>query len=260
MRSFAHALHSEWLKRKRSAASFLLLGGSLFTPGIVGAIRLLHWRTLPAVYSVDAFWKNLWFASWESMAVFFLPMTAILATSLVTQIEFKSNAWKQVHALPMSAAVLFLAKLAVILIMMVQFLALFIAGIYVSGMAPSILVPGVPSPKGSFFSLPVLRDSGLYFIDTLPIVAAQYAIGLRTNNVLVPIGAGFMAWVGALAAVSSRFAIWWPYAYTTVNYIKDTPKGARFAAHTELHGLAVLFFLLLTAAGYWLFVTKKEKG
>ena len=47
-----------------------------------------------------------------------------------------------------------------------------------------------------------------------------------------------MAWVGALGTLSTRFAIWWPYSYTTINYVKDTPKGARFAAHTELHALA----------------------
>ncbi len=260
MRLFLSAFQCEWLKRKRSAAALLVLGGSLFTPGIVTLARLLRYSTLPALYSGDAFWKNLWFASWESMAIFFLPMTAILTTSLVTQIEFKSNAWKQVHALPMSAAVLYLSKLAVILVMMIQLLALFSAGVYASGIGPGLLVPGVPAPKGTFFSLPVLRDSTLYFVDILPIVAAQYAIGLRTSNMFIPLGIGFMAWVGALGTISTRFAIWWPYSYTTINYVKDTAKGARFAAHTELHALAVLFFLVFTAAGYWLFITRKDKG
>lgn len=92
---YLDALRSEWLKRRRSAASFLLLGGSLFTPGIITAVRLLHYKTLPALYATDGFWEKLWRSSWESMAVFFLPMTAILATSLVLQIEFKSNAWNR---------------------------------------------------------------------------------------------------------------------------------------------------------------------
>lgn len=260
MTTFVHAFRGEWLKRKRSSASLMLLGGALFTPAIVAAVRLLNWRTLPRLYAADAFWKSLWSASWESMAIFFLPMTAILATSLVTQIEYRGNAWKQVHALPMHTAVLFLAKLAVILVMMAQFLALFCAGVYVSGMTPVLLVPGVPPPKDAFLALPLLRDCALYFVDCLPIVAAQYAMGLRANNVLVPIGVGFLAWVGALAAVSSRFAIWWPYAYTTIDYIKDKPKGQAFAAHTELHALALAFFVVLTIAGYALFVTKTEKG
>lgn len=257
---FVAAFRSEWLKRRRSSASLLLIGGSLFTPAIIAAVRLLHYKALPRIYADATFWTRLWRDSWESMAVFFLPMTAILAASLITQIEFRSNAWKQVHALPMTRTVLFLSKLAVIMVMLAQFLAMFVVALYLSAMLPVALVPGVAVPQGSLFALPLVRDMAMYFLYCLPIAGAQYAIALRFGNVFVPIGIGFMAWVGALAAVSSQYAIWWPYAYTTVQYIKDTPKGIAFAAHTELPWLALLSFLLVTAAGYWAFVTKKEKG
>lgn len=257
---FVHAFHSEWLKRKRSFASSLVIAGSLFTPAIVAVVRLIHYKGLPAIYAADAFWPNMWRACWESMAIFFLPLGAILATSLITQIEFKSNAWKQVHTLPVSTAVIFLSKLAVILVMLIQFLVLFNAGIYLSAMLPALIVPGVPRPKGSFFALPLLRENALYFLDCLPIIAAQYLMALRSSNALVPIGIGFMAWVGALAGVSSRFAIWWPYGYTIVHYLRDKPKGAHLAAFTQLHWLAVLSFLLLTIVSYVLFVTRNEKG
>lgn len=257
--TFIDAFHGEWLKRKRSFASSLVIAGSLFTPIIVIAVRLIHYRGLPTIYNADAFWPSLWRACWESMAVFFLPLGAILATSFITQIEFKSNAWKQVHTLPLSAPVIFLAKLGVILLMMVEFLLLFNAGIYAAGMLPS-LMPGVPHPKGGFFDLPLLRENTLYFIDCLPIVAAQYLMALRSNNVLVPIGIGFMAWVGALASVSSRLAIWWPYGYSIVHYLRGTPKGGHFAAYTNLHWLALAFFVALTIVSYVMFVTKREKG
>ena len=257
---FFRAFQSEWLKRKRSFASALVIAGSLFTPAIVAVVRLIHYRGLPALYAADGFWPSMWRACWESMAVFFLPLGAILATSLITQIEFKSNAWKQLHALPLSAAVIFLSKLAVILVMMVQFLVLFNVGIYVAAMLPSLVVPGVPRPKGSFLSLPLWRENALYFLDCLPIVGAQYLMALRSHNVLVPIGIGFMAWVGALASVSSRVAIWWPYGYSIIHYVRDKPKGTHLAAYTQLHWLAVMFFVGLTIVSYVLFVTRREKG
>lgn len=260
MTAFIHALQSEWLKRKRSSASLLILGGSLFTPVVVAAVRLIYRRGLPALYTSSSFWPNMWRACWESMAVFFLPLCAILATSLMTQLELKGNAWKQVHTLPVSTAVIFLSKLAVILILLAGFLALFNAGIYVSAMLPPLLLRGVPYPRGGFLALPLLRDNALYFAGILPIVAAQYLMALRSNNVLVPIGIGFTAWVAALAAVSSRLAIWWPYSYTIIQYIKDRPKGAMFAAQTNLHWLAVAFFVAITAISYALFITKDEKG
>ena len=257
---FFRAVHSEWLKRKRSFASTLVIGGSLFTPAIVAVVRLIHYRDLPVLYQANAFWPNMWRSCWESMAIFFLPLAAILATSLITQIEFKSNAWKQVHTLPLSAAVIFLSKLTVILVMLAQFLVLFNAGIYVSGILPSLIVSGVPQPKGSFFSLPLLRENTFYFVHCLPIVAAQYLMALRAHNVLIPIGIGFLAWVGAIAAVSSRFAIWWPYGFTIVHYLRDKPKGTHLAAFGHLHWLALGFFVLPTLASYAMFVTKNEKG
>ena len=260
MTAFIHVFHSEWLKRKRSFASALVVGGSLFTPAVVAVVRLIHYRALPALYAADAFWPNMWRACWESMAIFFLPLGAILATSLITQIEFKSNAWKQVHALPISSAVIFLTKLGVILVMIIEFLLLFNAGMYVSGMIPALVVPGVPHPKGTFTALPLLRENALYFIDVLPIAGAQYLLALRSKYLLIPIGIGFMAWVGALAAGSSKVAIWWPYSYTIIHYISDKPKGARFASYHQLHWLAAISFLLLTIISYVLFVTKKERG
>ncbi|MFL6247378.1 MAG: ABC transporter permease [Thermoanaerobaculia bacterium] len=258
--SFLDAFHSEWLKRKRSFASSLVIAGSLFTPVVVAVVRLIHHRGLPAIYAANSFWQSMTRACWESMAVFFLPLGTILAVSLIVQIEFKSNAWKQVHALPLSTPVIFLSKLGVILVMLVQFLFLFNAGIYVSGMIPHWLVPGVPHPKGNFWSLPLLRENALYFVDCLPIVAAQYLMALRSNNFLVPIGIGFMAWIGAVAAVSSKLAIWWPYSYTIIHYLQGTPKGARFASYDELHYLAAGVFILLTIVSYTLFITKSERG
>lgn len=258
--TFIHAFHSEWLKRKRSFASTMVVAGSVFTPAIVLVVRLIHYRGLPALYAAGGFWPAMWRSCWESMAIFFLPLGAIMATSLVTQLEFKSNGWKQLHALPLSAAVIFLSKLAVIVVMLVQFLALFNLGIYVSAMLPALIVPGVPRPAGSFLALPLARENAMYFTGTLPIIAAQYLVSLRAHNALIPIGAGFLAWVGALAAVSSKMAIWWPYSYTIIHYLKDKPKGAAFAAHSELPWLAAGFFVLLTAASYVAFVTNRAKG
>jgi len=258
--TFVNAFRSEWLKRKRSFASALIIGGSLFTPAIIVMVRLLHRQTLPRLYGGADFWVNLWRSSWESMSVFFLPLAAILATSLMTQLELKSNTWKQVHALPVSTAVIYLAKLAVVLVMLAEFLILFTAGIYAAGMLPYALVPGVPHPRGSFLALPLLRENALYFAACLPIIAAQYLIAVRMQNVLVPIGIGFMAWVAALASVSSRFAVYWPYGYTIIQYIRDKPKGAHLAAYTNLHWVSLIAFVVVTAIGYALFVTRAEKG
>ncbi|GAA0704612.1 hypothetical protein GCM10009105_01570 [Dokdonella soli] len=257
---FIHALQSEWLKKKRSLASWLILTGAFFTPAIVIVARLVNHDKLRQLYSTDGFWTLLWRNSWESMAIFFLPMAAVLATSLITQIEYKNNAWKQVHTLPLSPTTIFFSKLAVILLMMVQFFVLFNLGIYLSAVVPYLLIGNVPYPTAHAPLASFLVQNMLYFVDCLPIVAAQYLLSLRFKNFLVPIGFGFLTWVGALAALSWKFGYVIPYSYSMLTYLKDNPAGRAIVPAFDVHWLAIGYFVLFIVVGYGLFVTKAQKG
>lgn len=258
--AFVDAFRSEWLKKRRSLGAWLVVVGAFFTPTIVIVARLIRHEQLPALYASPAFWTSLWRSSWESMAIFFVPMAAILATSLVVQIEVRNNAWKQVHALPLEPVTIFLAKFAVIVLMLAQFFVLFDLGIYLSALLPSLLVSGVPYPLAPLPLRAFLDDTATYFIDCLPIVAAQYLMSLRFNNYLAPIGIGFLAWIGALAALSWQHARYLPYAYTMLDYLKDNPAARAVAPTTGIHYLAIAWFVLFTLAGYALFATKAHKG
>jgi hypothetical protein len=256
---FIDAFRCEWLKRRRSLGAWLVTVGAFFTPAIIAVARLLRRTGLPQLYADPAFWTLHWRHAWESMAIFFVPMAAILATSLVVQIEVRNNAWKQVHALPLPTATIFFAKFAVILVMLAQFFALFVFGIWLSALLPAWLVGGVPlpppAPLRAFFA-----DTAAYYLDCLPIVAAQYLLGLRFSNFLAPIGIGFLAWVAALAALSWQHANVVPYAYTMLDFLKDNPDARRTVVSSGMHGLAVGWFVLLTVAGYCMFATKAQKG
>jgi hypothetical protein len=255
-----HSFQSEWLKKKRSLGSWLVVVGALFTPVIVIFARLIHHDKLPELYAASNFWTSLWKNSWESMAVFFLPMAAILATSLITQIEFRNNAWKQVHTLPLSAATIFFSKLAVIIVLLVQFFVLFDVGIFLSAVVPYLLAAKVPYPTAPL-PLPLfLADTVRYMVASLPIVAVQYLLSLRFKNFLLPIGLGFMAWVGALAALSSKFAYLVPYGYSMLIYLKDDPRGKIAIPPYDITWLAIGSAVLFTTAAYLLFVTKAQKG
>ncbi len=257
---FTNSFQSEWLKSRRSLSSWLVVVGGLFTPSIVIIARLVRREKLHEIYAAEGFWTLLWKNSWESMAIFFLPMGAVLATSLITQIEYKNNAWKQVHALPMSTATIFFSKFAVILLLLVQFLVLFNLGIYLSAVIPYLLVAGVPYPRAPIPFGSFLNEDGMFFIDCLPIVALQYLISLRFRNFLVPVGVGFVIWVGALAALSWRYNFLVPYTYCMVDFLKDSSGGKVAIPDINLHAIAIGYFLLFTVAGYWLFAAKKEKG
>lgn len=260
MNMLVHSLQGEWLKTKRSLGAWLIIVGSLFTPAIVIVARLIHHSQLQALYSMADFWKLLWKNSWESMAVFFLPMAAILVTSLITQIEYRNNAWKQVHTLPLSPATIFFSKLLVILVLMSVFLVLFDVGVYLSAAVPWLLVRNVPYPRAPLPLSAFMADTGSYMIACLPIVAAQYLLSLRFKNFLTPIGVGFMTWVAALAALSWKFGYLVPYAYTMLTYLKDNPKQGVGARMVPLQWVSLGYTLLFTVGGYVLFVTNRQKG
>jgi lantibiotic transport system permease protein len=258
--TFVNAFQSEWLKKKRSLASWLVITGSFFTPAIIIVARLVRYDSLQKLYSADGFWNQLWRNSWESMAIFFLPMGAILAASLVAQIEFRNNAWKQVHALPLGLATIFFSKFAVIVLMMLQFFVLFNIAIYISAVVPWMLVGSAPYPNDPIPWAHFLKEDTLYFVDCLPIVAAQYMISLRYGNFLVPIGVGFLAWVGALGMLPWKFAFLIPYTYCMLNFLKDDATNKAAIPPINFHWLAIGWFLLFTAIGYGLFATKPQKG
>src|SRR5215204_3633311 len=260
MTAFINSFQSEWLKTKRSLAFWMVVIGGFFTPSIIIVARLVRYTRVPELYSAENFWDLLWKNSWESVAIFFLPLGAILSTSLIAQIEYKNNTWKQLHTLPLSYTTIFVAKLAVIVVLMLQFFVLFNIGIYLSAMLPYWLVSGVPYPRQPVPYLHYLRENALYFIDCLPIVALQYLISLRYANFLVPVGLGFVFWVGSLAALPWQFGYAIPYTYPMYNYLKAGVQTKAVVPDVNIHVLAIAYFVVITAVSYVLYLTKKEKG
>jgi len=256
MSALIHSFQSEWLKRKRSLASWLVMGGAFFTPAIITAARLVRHGRLAAENGAPAYWESLWKSSWESMAIFLLPLGVILATSLVTQLEYKNNSWKLLHTTPQRYLVIFLAKLAVILVMMGQFLVLFNVGIYLSGVLPG-LVFGVPYPQAPIPYAAFLADNGRYLVACLPIVALQYLISLLFKNFLVPVGCGLALWILSVAVLSWPYGYLIPYTYCSFTFLKHQPK---FSQPVDLLPFALGYFLLFTGAAYALYVHQREKG
>src|SRR5688500_11790220 len=250
MTTFLHTFQSEWLKTKRSLAFWMVVIGGFFTPSIVIVARLINYDKLPALYSAEDFWNLLWKNSWESMAIFFLPLGAILSTSLITQIEYKNNTWKQLHTLPLSYTTIFFAKLAVVVVLMLQFFVLFNIGIYLAAVVPYLLVSGTPYPPQPLPYLHFASENLLYFVDTLPIVALQYLIALRFKNFLVPVGLGFVFWVGALAALTWKFGYVVPYTYPMYNYLKAGVQTKAILPDVNIHLFAIGYFIVITAVSY----------
>ena len=115
--NFIYCFQAEWLKKKRSLSSWLIISGAFFTPIIVIIAKIVNSKSLYTTSIANDYWENIWRSSWESMSIFLLPMTVILTSSLITQLEYKNNTWKQLHTVPQRLTTIFFAKLFVIIVM-----------------------------------------------------------------------------------------------------------------------------------------------
>ncbi len=257
MRQFIYSFSSEWLKKKRSAAAWLTIIGGFFIPAIIFIARLTDMGELYHTTVSEYFWERLANKCWQFMAIFLLPLGVILATSLITQLEYRSNAWKQLHTTPQSYPVIFLAKFAVIFSMMLQFFLLFNVGIYLAGALPAVFFRGIPYPVQPIPFHFLFGQSLRYFIDCLPIIALQYLLGLQFKNFMVSLGVGLGLFVASMIALVWKYAYLVPYAYCTLYF---ESKHTRFPPGVNIHVNSLAYFAVFVVAAYILYIRKKEKG
>jgi hypothetical protein len=243
---FVASFRSEWIKTKRSAASWLCIIGGSFIPVIYMIIYLKEGTTLDSYGT--SMWQKHFTQLWQNMAVFLLPMGVILASSLITQMEYKNNTWKQLHTTPQSYTTIFLAKFVVIFVMTIKFFLFFNIGILLTGYIPTLIykggVPGESLPMGYF-----LQGNAKIFATCLPVLAMQYMISLNFKNFLVPIGIGLLGLIGSLIGMPWKYIYISPYAYCALTVFNPKPFY-----------YPVIYFSAIMLLSYYLYVTKKEKG
>ena len=144
--------------------------------------------------------------------------------------------------------------------MLISYFVLFNIGIFLSAMIPYLVVPGVPYPR---LNIPVgffLKKDLLYLVDCLPIVALQYLLCLRYKNFLVPMGVGFLLWVGSLASLSWKYGSVVPYTYDMYTYLTSGVSSKAVIPDVNFHLIAVAYFIVITMTAYMLYLRKEEKS
>ena len=255
--SFINCFEAEWIKKRRSFASWLVLAGGFFVPLIVTLIFIFYPKNLLSVHAGNHFWGIIFQKSWQMMAFMLLPMGIVLAVSLIVQLEFKNNSWKQVHTTPASFSSIYFSKLAVLIVMLLQLFLLFNVGIYLSAVIPSFFHSNIPFPTYPINAGYFIRANANYFIICLPMVAIQFLLSLQFKNFLVPVGVGLALTVGGLIALSWKYIYMIPSSYTAL-YFLQTKDNATPAHNLQLWSL--FYFVIFILLGYWLYISKKEKG
>ncbi len=248
-----HSFQSEWLKTKRSMAFWLCLFGGFFVPLIFFATYLYLHTSINMNTQVPDIWVSHFTKCWRNMAILLLPAGVILTSSLITQLEYKNNTWKQLHTTPQSLTVVFASKLLVIVGMIFMFFVFFNIGIILSGEIPCLMFNRTfsdqPIPYEMFF-----KENVKFFLACLPVIAFQYLVSLRFKNFIGTIGLGLLVLICTIIASEWEYVYFSPFSYSYFII------GKKLELAISSHWLALGYTAVLLAVAYFLYITRKEKG
>jgi hypothetical protein len=207
------SLRSEMLKTRRTASLYLTLILAVVIPFIF--FLDVCFDGVEAKNKKDIF--NVFFREAFTMTGFLIfPIFIVLLCTLLPQIEYKNNAWKQVLASPQIKGDIFLAKFLNIHLLLLVFLVanhlfMFVAAAGIHFIQPSLQILDRPLDLSAI----VTRGVNTY-IALLALSALQFWLGLRFKNFIVPMAIGLSGWIiGALMVMEykSSYAIYFPYSF-----------------------------------------------
>ena len=255
--SFVTSIRAESIKVKRSSAFWLSLLGAAFIPFIF----LLMYFFKPDVFVPNLGndpWRSHILHGWQALSIFLLPMFVILTCSLITQIEFKNNTWKQVYSSPQTLGHVFFSKLFVIHCMILFCFLLFNIFLIGSGILANLL-----NKKYTFFSSPVdwemlLRTNFKSYISVLGISGIQYWLSLRFKNFIASIGIGLALLITALILMNWEHIYKVPHAFPLLTFDAVFKKRHRLLENHEWNSIA--YFIAFTVLAFFDTKFRKERG
>ena len=246
--SLVLSLRSELLKVKRTAA--------LYLSGIVAALMpfgfLLEYMEAENLKSLMADPWNIFYGEGMSGFCFaILPLYIILVCTLLPQIEYRNNTWKQVQSSPQPLASLFFSKYFTVQLMVLTFFVL-----YNVLMALSLLSIAFVNPDLSLFSHSLdwgrwLTGNATVYASVQAIIVIQFWIGLWSKNFITPVAIGLGLW---LAGHMLIFEVHWANAdlfpYTHPTFMVLDKYEAKIPFVLGCSAVYAAFMLLIAYAGF----------
>jgi hypothetical protein len=253
---FINSLQSERLKIKHTPAKWICLLGSLFIPILYLAGFFKDKNSINSYGGPVNSWTTLFFNAWRFMAIAILPMSVILISSLVTQLEFKNNTWKQLHTTPQHFATIFFAKLSAIIILIFDLFLYFNAALILVAIIPSLAFDH-RLPDHHFPFAFYLQANAKIFLNCLPVIAIQYLLALQFKNFLVPVGVGFLGMVASFIMVKTTgYAYLSPYSHSTLLILGTEASLPKI----NLQLWSSIYSGIILVVCYVLYRTKKDRG
>ncbi len=237
------SLRSELLKT-RKASFYLTLIGAAVGPVMYLLNVLLDEDEIDASEKdpLNAVFKIL--SDMNGTALF--PLFVILICTLLPQIEYRNNTWKQVFASPQTKVNVFLAKFMNVHLLMLVFLIATHLFMFLTIAGINFIKPTLNLFNHPLDGSTVLVNAANAYILLLAVCTIQFWLGLRFRNFIVPIGIGFALWLaGTIMAVQykSNLVYYFPYSFNAFPVSTKLKSQIPQVAWTSL-GYALLLLIV----------------
>jgi hypothetical protein len=255
MATFLINTKTELLKTRKTAAYWITLIGSAFIPLFLMVAYIADPKD-----SIGDLGNQPWSAHikncWQGAAALYFPFYVIIVTSLVVQIEYRNNTWKQVYASPRSYADIYFSKFCIIHLLILSSFLLFNFFVISGG-----LLANTFRSQYKFFddTIPwnrILNFTSHQYISILGMTSIQYWLSLRLRNYIAPLGIGLALVIIGLIILPWAKVIYYPYAYTAVTFFKN--KQSNGIADHEV--ISLVWFGVVLLLGFLDTVRRKERG
>ena len=239
------SLHSEISKTKRTAAVYFTLIGAAVIPFIFLINALTHGLPEEDRSSKDPL-TAIFKMSSEMTGLVIFPLFVVLICTLLPQIEYRNNAWKQVLTSPQTKVDVFMAKFLNIQLLMLTFLVASHFFMWVVAIAIHFIIPRLNLLHQPLNGHRVLLNNINSYLTTLAVSAIQFWIGLRFKNFLIPIAIGIVLWITGMMMkyeYHSDFTVYFPYSFPSFTFHAANKSQLTHVEWTSF-GVAVFFLLM----------------
>ena len=254
---FLSNVKGEFLKIKRTAAIWLLLPAAAFLPAI-NALVLINRPDVFVPRISNNPWLILFYMVWKNGSALILPVFVILISSIIVQIEYKNNTWKQVYASPRKYTDIFFSKFVVVNVFVISFFILFTFFTIISGYVVNFFQNNYLFSSHPFRFKAMLIVISRVYAGILGVVAIQYWLSIRFKNFIVPLSIGISLLIAGLILTDWEKIVYYPYMYSLHLFFVGAP------GHTGTLSLLLvnssICFIVTVFAGWLDINNRKEKG
>jgi len=219
------SLRSEILKTKRTSSFYFTLIGAAVVPFIF--LLNICMDGVPQEFRKDPL-NGMLKAAAEMNGLVIFPLFVILVCTLLPQIEYRNNTWKQVLASPQTKANVFVAKFLNIQLFILLFLAVNFVLMFFVFAVTHFVDRGLNLLQQPFNVYTVLVNAVNTFVTILAVCAIQFWLGLRFKNFIIPVATGLALWItGALLVFKYQSVLpgYFPYSFHIYHYFPEYRSG-----------------------------------